>query len=97
MLNNNGSAFTKKRAEEILDSGLTRLRFSLDAATPETYSKVRVGSIPLEKVIKNIEYFLELKERKNYKLPIVGVSFCVMKHNEHEVDDFFNFGKIKLI
>ena len=96
MLNNNGSAFTKKRAEEILDSGLTRLRFSIDAATPETYSKVRVGSIPLKKVIKNIEYFLELKERKNYKLPIVGVSFCVMKHNEHEVDDFFDFWKDKV-
>ena len=40
MLNNNGSAFTKKRAERMRhDSGLTRLRFSLDAATPETYKK----------------------------------------------------------
>ena len=96
MLNNNGSAFTKKRAEQILDSGLTRLRFSLDAATPETYSKVRVGSIDLKKVIKNIEYFLELKEKKNYKLPIVGVSFCKMSHNEHEIDDFINFWKDKV-
>jgi len=33
MLNNNGSALTKKRAQQIIDSGLTRLRFSLDAAT----------------------------------------------------------------
>jgi len=96
MLNNNGSAFTKKRAEQILDSGLTRLRFSLDAATPETYAKVRVGSIPLEKVIKNIEYFLEIKEKKNYKLPIVGVSFCKMAHNEHEVDQFINFWSNKV-
>ena len=96
MLNNNGSAFTKKRAEQILDSGLTRLRFSLDAVTPETYSKVRVGSIPLNKVIKNIEYFLELREKRNYKLPIVGVSFCVMKHNEHELNDFIDFWKNKV-
>ena len=94
MLNNNGSAFTKRRAEQILDSGLTRLRFSLDAATPETYAKVRVGSIHLNKVIKNIEYFLELKEKKNYKLPIVGVS--QMSHNEHEVDDFIKFLKDKV-
>jgi radical SAM protein with 4Fe4S-binding SPASM domain len=96
MLNNNGSAFTKKRAEQILDSGLTRLRFSLDAATPETYSKVRVGSIPLDKVIKNIEYFLELRAKKNYKLPIVGVSFCQMSSNEHELDQFINFWKNKV-
>ncbi len=96
MLNNNGSAFTKRRAEQILDSGLTRLRFSLDAATPETYAKVRVGSINLNKVIKNIEYFLELKEKKNYKLPIVGVSFCKMSHNEHEMEDFIEFWKDKV-
>ena len=96
MLNNNGSAFTKKRAEQILDSGLTRLRFSLDAVTPETYSKVRVGSIPLGKVIRNIEYFLEIREKRNYKLPIVGVSFCVMKTNEHELNDFIDFWKDKV-
>jgi len=96
MLNNNGSALTKKRAEEILDSGLTRLRFSLDALTPETYSKVRVGSIPLERVIRNIEYVLELREKRNYKLPIIGVSFCVMRHNEHELNDFINFWKDKV-
>ena len=87
MLNNNGSALTKKRAQQILDSGLTRLRFSLDAFTPETYSKVRVGSIPLKRVLKNIFTFLELKEKGNYKLPVVGVSFCEMKHNEHELYD----------
>ena len=58
MLNNNGSAMPPKKAQQILDSGLTRIRFSLDAIKPETYSKVRVGSIPLEKVIRNIEGFL---------------------------------------
>ena len=46
MLNNNGSAITERRAQEVLDSGLTRIRFSLDAFTSETYSKVRVGSLP---------------------------------------------------
>ena len=46
-----------------LDSGITRLRFGLDAATPETYKKVKVGSRPLDQVIKNIETFLELKEK----------------------------------
>ena len=96
ILNNNGSALTKKRGAQILDSGLTRLRFSLDAFTPETYSKVRVGSIPLERVIKNIETFLELREKGGYKLPLVGVSFCKMKQNEHELDEFINFWKNKV-
>lgn len=99
MLNNNGSALTKKRAQQILDSGLTRLRFSLDAFSPETYSKVRVGSIPLKRVLKNIFTFLEMKEKGNYKLPVVGVSFCEMSHNEHELDQFIKFwtGKVDMI
>jgi len=96
MLNNNGSALPLKRAQEILDSGLTRLRFSLDAVKPETYKKVRVGSVPLERVIKNIEDFLELKEKGGYKLPIVGVSFCKVKQNENELEEFINFWRDKV-
>jgi len=96
MLNCNGSATTPKRSQQILDSGLTRIRFSLDAFTPETYAKVRVGSIHLDRVKKNIETFLELKEKGNYKLPIVGVSFCQLKQNENELDDFINFWQPKV-
>jgi len=91
MINTNGSPLTARRSQELLDSGLTRLRFSLDAATPETYKKVRVGSLPLPKVIKNIETFLDLKEKGNYKLPVTGVSMCVMKGNQHEVKLFEDF------
>tara|TARA_A100001015_G_scaffold311862_1_gene415922 strand:- start:252 stop:1319 length:1068 start_codon:yes stop_codon:yes gene_type:complete len=96
MLNNNGSALPIKRAQQILDSGLTRIRFSLDAIRPETYKKVRVGSIPLDRVIKNIEDFLNLKEKGGYKLPVVGVSFCKVKQNEDEVEEFINFWRNKV-
>ena len=96
MLNNNGSALTPKRSQQILDSGLTRIRFSFDAFTQDTYSKVRVGSLPLDRVIRNVETFLELKEKGNYKLPIVGVSFCKVKQNEHEVDNFTKFWQSKV-
>ena len=40
--------------------------------------------------------FLELKEKGNYKLPIVGVSFCKVKQNEHEVDSFTKFWQSKV-
>lgn len=96
MLNNNGSAVTKKRAQQLLDSGITRLRFSLDATSADTYSKVRVGSIPFDRVKRNIFNFLDLKEKGNYKLPIVGVSFCKMKTNEKELEDFITEWKDKV-
>ena len=75
---------------------MTRIRFSLDAINPETYSTVRVGSIPLARVTKNIMDFLELKEKGGYKLPVVGVSFCKVKQNEDEVDEFIDFWKDKV-
>ena len=41
MLNNNGSAIPEKKQKKILDSW-SRIRFSLDAYTSETYKNVRV-------------------------------------------------------
>ena len=96
MTNTNGSPITPKRSQQILDSGLTRLRFSLDAFTDKTYKEVRVGAIDLEKVKKNIFTFLELKEKGGYKLPVVGVSFCKLKNNQHELEEFKNYWKDKV-
>ena len=73
---------------------MTRIRFSLDAIKPNI-QKVRL-SIPLERVIRNIEDFLELKEKGNYKLPVVGVSFCKMKDNEDELDEFVKYWQPKV-
>ncbi|GIT26405.1 MAG: hypothetical protein CM1200mP41_24490 [Gammaproteobacteria bacterium] len=88
MMNTNASALTERRAKKLLDSGLTRLRFSIDAVNPVTYAKTRVGG-DYNKVIRNIERFLNLKEAGGYKLPITGVSFCKMAGNEHEGAEFF--------
>jgi radical SAM protein with 4Fe4S-binding SPASM domain len=88
MMNTNASALTERRARKLLDSGLTRLRFSIDAVNPVTYAKTRVGG-DYNKVIRNIERFLDLKEAGGYKLPITGVSFCKMAGNENEVAEFF--------
>ena len=38
----------------------------------------------------------KLKEQGNYKLPLIGVSFCKMKHNEHEMNDFIKFWENKV-
>lgn len=91
MFNTNGSPLTIRRAQKILDSGVTRVRISLDAYSDEVYKKVRVGAIDLEKVHRNIFQLLELKSKGNYKLPIIGVSFCKMKNNEHEEKLFEEF------
>ena len=87
MLNTNGTLLTEERARKVLKSGITRLRFSLDAATKETFEKVRLGA-KYETTMKNIERFLEIKKQEKFELPVVGVNFCKTKFNEHEEEAF---------
>ena len=87
MLNTNGTLLSEERSKKFLKSGITRIRFSLDAATKETYEKVRAGG-KFDVTMKNIERFLEIKKQGNYELPVVGVNFCKTSYNEHEEEAF---------
>ena len=91
-INTNGSLLTRERAEKLVDSGLTRLLVSLDAASKETYEKIRIGG-NYEKVVRNIERFLDIRERKNQKLPILRVSMVRLDYNEHENQAFMDYWK----
>ncbi len=90
MFNTNGSLLTEDRINRLLDSGVTRIRFSLDAFTKETYERIRVGG-NYERVVRNIENFLEAKSSGGYKLPVTGVSLVVQRDNFDEIDDFVDF------
>jgi len=98
MINTNASLLTEKMAKSLLDSGLTRLRFSLDAATEATFKKIRIGG-DYKKVVRNILNFLKIKDKLGYKLPITGVSFCKQAANEHEVKIFKKMwiGKVDMV
>ena len=87
MLNTNATLLSESRTRSMLKSGLTRIRFSLDAATKETYEKVRLGG-KYDVTMNNIERFLEIKKEEKYELPVVGVNFCKTKFNEHEEEKF---------
>ena len=87
MINTNATLLTEERSRSLLKSGLTRLRFSLDAASKETFEKTRVGASH-DQVMKNISKFLEIKKEMGLELPVVGVNFLKMKHNEHEEEMF---------
>lgn len=87
MVNTNGSAMTPALAQRIVASGLTRIRFSLDAATPETYARIRVGG-DYRRTIANIETLLQARAAAGSPLPLVGVNFVKMAANIHEADAF---------
>jgi radical SAM protein with 4Fe4S-binding SPASM domain len=87
MVNTNGSAMTPDLARRIVESGLTRIRFSLDAVTEETYARIRIGG-NFAKVTRNIMTLLETRARLNSPLPKVGVNFVKMAVNSVELEPF---------
>ncbi|MFC1577315.1 radical SAM/SPASM domain-containing protein [Candidatus Omnitrophota bacterium] len=91
----NATLMTKEVSRAILDSKITRLRFSLDAVSKELYEKIRVGA-DYEDTYGNILEFLRLKKEKKLPLPVTSVNFVLMKTNEHELDDFKAFWKDKV-
>lgn len=87
MFNTNGLLLDRFLTPRLFESGLTRLMISLDAVTAETYKKVRVGG-DFDRVIRNLDAFMETRERLGYKLPILRTTIVRSALNEHEVDDF---------
>jgi radical SAM protein with 4Fe4S-binding SPASM domain len=93
----NGTLLNNKNSELIINSSLTRLFVSIDAATEATYDKVRIpvnkkilNTQRLEKIESNIKNFINLRNSFNKKLPLVRVSFVALETNVHEVDMFVN-------
>ena len=96
----NGSLLNKTRAEKLLDTGITKIQFSLDAFKKETYEKNRFTKTKkpqlYETVRNNILNFIELRNSKKLKFPLVRVSFIELEDNKDEIDDFENFWSSKV-
>lgn len=88
MISTNASLLTKELSRELIENGLTKINFSIDAVTSETYAQTRPGG-NYHETIKNIEAFLTEKEKKGNSYPRVRVSFIIQRANEHEIDLFF--------
>lgn len=79
----NGSPLTPEKADSIVPH-LSWMRFSLDAATPQTYALVHgVKEAEFERVKKNIGYATALKEKHGYPVTI-GVQVLLTAKNLHE-------------
>jgi len=94
-LHTNGNLLHKKKAEELIDAGLTKVNFSIDAGKPNTYEVLRLGG-KLDKVTKNINDLLEVKKEKEAHHLRVRVSFCLQEKNIDELKLFYDQWKNKV-
>lgn len=62
---------TVKRAEQVMDAGLTVLKFSIDSLTDEDQKRIRGRPNNFTKAYKNVLDVLDMKHKKGYKTLIV--------------------------
>ena len=82
----NGTLLNEEIAKAMIESGVTKLHVSLDAATPETYKKIRGGN--LQVVENNVRKFLELRKSMGSELPMLRVTMVEQEDNKGEIEEF---------
>jgi MoaA/NifB/PqqE/SkfB family radical SAM enzyme len=83
-ISTNANVLNQERAERLVGSGLDYLTLSIDGASPESYSKYRVGG-DFDKVMENVRFLVAAKKNRNSQTPRLVWQFLLFKHNEHEV------------
>jgi len=86
-LHTNANLLTKRKSEELIESGLTKLNVSIDATTEQTYSKVRPGG-NFARVEENLLNFIDLKRRLDRRDIRVRASFVYNEQNKNERSSF---------
>jgi hypothetical protein len=86
-LGTNGAALSPPLIERLIDSSLTRLEVSVDAARTETYAAVRPGG-DFNKLKRSIDHFLGERSRRGRELPLLRLSFLSLPINEGELSAF---------
>lgn len=76
---------------ETLAKGLSYLTCSLDAATKQTYDRIRQDS-DWDGVISNLKRLAALRRQGKSKLIDLDVNFIIMSQNMHEIVDFVRLG-----
>ena len=87
----NGLALGARKREGIVSCGVvSAVNFSVDAATAETYRRIRGGDF--ERVIRNIGALEDARQREQKRWPLISLSFVAMKDNIEELPAFVELG-----
>lgn len=87
----NAHYLTKKKSEETVKSGLSRIIISIDGTTQEVYEQYRKRG-KLEKVLEGTKNLIEVRKRLKSSTPHIIFQFLVVKPNEHQIEDVVKLG-----
>ena len=92
MFNSNGLLLTAEMSRKLILKGLKEINFSIDAATPQTYRKIR-RTDGLIQVMKNIKFLSMLKKENKTIFPRILVNMILMEENKKELLDFITLAQ----
>jgi MoaA/NifB/PqqE/SkfB family radical SAM enzyme len=87
LFNSNGTLINKRWREALVESGLDEIRLSLDAATPETFARVR-GKPLFDVIIRNIKGLTALKAERASVTPLVSLWLTGLRETLNELPAF---------
>lgn len=90
VMNSNANLLDEQAAKDLINAGLDAIYIGIDAFSPETYAKVRVGG-NYEKTVANVIRLLRLKKELQVAHPQIFVQFVEMENNKHEKEAFTKF------
>jgi len=79
-------------AKAIIESGIGEVSFQVGGCTQKTHEVYRIRG-NLKEALANLEATVAEKKRQPSSKTRILVGLIVMRHNEHEVDDFLKFAK----
>jgi len=87
LFNSDAISLTATRARRLIESGLDEYRVSLDAATRETYRRLR-GVDQFDRVVANVRRLVELERERGRSVPRVSLWFTASRANLDELPAF---------
>jgi MoaA/NifB/PqqE/SkfB family radical SAM enzyme len=92
LFNTNGTLLTQRAGRELIEAGLDELRVSLDAATPESFVRVR-GRDFFSRILRNIRAFTALQAERRSATPRVSLWLTGLKETVAELPAFIRLAR----
>ncbi len=88
-INTNGNLLDERRGRELIEAGIDLVRFSIDAFSPETFARCRVG-LDYARVVDNVNRFVSLARERGGRVA-TEVRMIDMETNRHEQEAFVEY------
>jgi len=87
LFNTNGTLLTRRKGQQLIDSGLDELRVSIDAAEPRAFKLVR-GRDMFARIVRNVRAFRAMQRELAVERPRVSLWLTGLKETVAQLGDF---------